>query len=45
MDNCEIGGDVEKLESIYIADENFKWHSHFGKQSTVPQIIEHKVST
>ena len=36
-----IGDNVEKLESIYIADENLKWHSRFGKQSTVPQIIEH----
>ena len=40
-----IGDNVEKLESIYIADENLKWHSRFGKQSTVPQIIEHKVAT
>lgn len=28
-----VGEDVGKLEPLYTASENTKWHSHFGKQS------------
>ena len=28
-----VGKDVEKLDSSYIADESVKWSSHRGKQS------------
>ena len=27
-----VGEDVEKLEPSYIAGEDVKWRSHFGKQ-------------
>lgn len=27
-----FGEDVEKLESLYIAGENLRWYSHYGKE-------------
>ena len=39
-----LGGDVEKLELLYIADGSVKWHTTLEDSLAVPQKGEHAVS-